>query len=125
MNGYNPTPASTLKADLLKQLTESMGEFAAEMAVDLLPIYLEDAPGIIDQMTSSIQSDNADDLREYAHALKGSSANMGFRQMVNLALELEIMGKTGEVEKQISSIKMQYIQQEMMQIQQMVQEYFS
>jgi hypothetical protein len=44
MSTYHPTPIETLQQDLLAQLEESMGDFAAEMAGELAPIYLEDAP---------------------------------------------------------------------------------
>jgi HPt (histidine-containing phosphotransfer) domain-containing protein len=92
--------------------------------VNWLPSTWKMRPQQIDEIKSSLLKGDATSLREAAHALKGSSANMGFKQMVALTLELEMMGKTGLPDPQAGKLLFNQVIQEMRQIVSMIQTFY-
>lgn len=57
--------------------------------VELVDLYLSDAPMQIERMTAALTGGDRDKLRLAAHTLKGSSTNLGARQLAALCLEVE------------------------------------
>jgi CheY-like chemotaxis protein len=65
--------------------------------VEMVNIYLEDAPKLLKEVRAAIVTGNAPELRMAAHSLKSISAEFGATQLTELARELEMMGKEGEM----------------------------
>ena len=63
----------------------------------LVDLYLADVPGRLATMRQAIAQQDATRLAQIAHALKGSSANIGARRVVRLCMELEKAGKEGNL----------------------------
>lgn len=60
---------------------------------ELLDIYIEDFQQKRELMHEALEKNDAHQVRNLAHALKGSSANISAHQLSAVLLELEKMGK--------------------------------
>lgn len=59
----------------------------------LIMAYLEEAPGMIEKLRSAVQNRDARELKDAAHALKGSSLYVGAEKIADLAKSLEQAGR--------------------------------
>ena len=85
---------ATLNENTIKSLKTTMGdEFG-----NLIKIFLEDAEDILNEIEGAISAENAELLAQRAHALKGSSANLGATGLSEICYKLEQTGKSGTVE---------------------------
>jgi CheY-like chemotaxis protein len=64
----------------------------------LITAYLEEAPTILERIKIAVASADARGLKDAAHALKGSSLYVGAVEVADLAKELELAGRTNELE---------------------------
>lgn len=65
----------------------------------ILQTYLDITPALIEELNKAIDQQNADDIKRHAHTLKGSSADIGAVDLPKLFLELETMGREGQVKQ--------------------------
>jgi HPt (histidine-containing phosphotransfer) domain-containing protein len=85
---------SALNYEVLANLREYDDE--DDPFVDLLiATYLEEAPQHIDGIRSAIAARDAKGLKESAHTIKSSSAQLGALRFSELCKELEYMGRAG------------------------------
>ncbi len=77
-------------AGLRELQIEGRPEFAAEVAA----IFLQEAPARVAALRETVSRGDAQALARAAHALKGSSANVGARRLAFLCGELEAMGRS-------------------------------
>ena len=68
-----------------------------ELLREIVQLFIEDCPRLMKQMHESVQANNAAGLRMAAHTLKGSLSYFGPSQACALALEMEILGRDGNV----------------------------
>jgi HPt (histidine-containing phosphotransfer) domain-containing protein len=68
-----------------------------ELLKEIVQLFIEDCPRLIKQLHDSVYADNAAGLRMAAHTLRGSLSYFGPSQACALALELEILGRDGNV----------------------------
>jgi HPt (histidine-containing phosphotransfer) domain-containing protein len=66
------------------------------MLQELVDLFLEGAPQRINLINQSIT--DAPNLAFHAHALKSMSLNLGARRIVELANQLEELGRSGQVD---------------------------
>jgi HPt (histidine-containing phosphotransfer) domain-containing protein len=95
-----PSPAAhdVLASEALDALRELQEPGEPSLLVEIVSIFLRDAPGRLAAIREAIQTANADALREAAHALKGSAATLGAQQVGELCSQLEQMGREGALE---------------------------
>jgi HPt (histidine-containing phosphotransfer) domain-containing protein len=82
---------------VLAGLLDSVGgdrEFLGE----LLQVYFEDSPQLMEAMHSALAAGNAEEFRRAAHSLKSNSANFGAMQLSRMCKGLEEMGKAGTLD---------------------------
>jgi CheY-like chemotaxis protein/HPt (histidine-containing phosphotransfer) domain-containing protein len=77
----------------LRQMPPSEG---VSMLQELTDLFLKSAPERIDQIAQSL--DDAEKLAFHAHALKSMSLNLGARRIIQLAQQLEDVGRGGKIE---------------------------
>jgi CheY-like chemotaxis protein len=65
---------------------------------ELIALFLEIAPPIIDDILAAIRTGNAPRLERFAHKLKGTCRNVGASQVVATCEELETRGSQGRLE---------------------------
>ncbi|MBK7673878.1 MAG: response regulator [Candidatus Accumulibacter sp.] len=82
-----------LALDAIRNLA---GPRSASLANDIIAAYLADAPPRFAQLRAAADAGDAEALRQAAHALKSSSANVGAEQLAALCSELERLGRGGD-----------------------------
>ncbi len=89
---------SPLDPDILQGLRE-LGEGDQDFLGELIDIYLEDSARLMARIEEAIRQGNADQVREAAHTLKGSSGNLGAVAFSKVCLEMEMAGRAGDLTK--------------------------
>ncbi|NER33716.1 MAG: response regulator [Oscillatoria sp. SIO1A7] len=80
---------------LSSQMLESLREIDA--LEELIDLYLEQAPLLLDRITAATTAADASELREAAHSLKSTSAALGAIALSELGKELEHMARSGSI----------------------------
>jgi HPt (histidine-containing phosphotransfer) domain-containing protein len=100
----NPVPKveSPHEAILDRRVLDSLRQLKAgrtgNPVADLIELYISDATSRLQIMETAIAEGDGPQLAAAAHALKGSSNNLGARGLGELCHELELLAKTGEPE---------------------------
>jgi HPt (histidine-containing phosphotransfer) domain-containing protein len=76
-------------------LSELMGG-ESDLIAEIIDVFFDEAPTILDEMRSSFSDRNATDLRRSAHSLKTNSATFGATVLHDLCRRLEELGKAGD-----------------------------
>jgi histidine phosphotransfer protein HptB len=86
-----------LKLDMntFNSLKESTG---ADFIGELIDAFLDDAPGLIEQMKTSLAAGDAEKFRRATHSMKSNAATFGCMELAELARELEAMGRDRNLE---------------------------
>lgn len=90
--------------DELKQIS---GE---DFINELIDAFLDDAPKMIENMQSALDSKDVESFRRNAHSLKSNANTFGAMELGVLAEELEFMGKEHNLDigNQLEAIKEAY-----------------
>jgi PAS domain S-box-containing protein len=99
-----PSIAPPLTVTLDEQMLENLRDIDA--LVELIELYLEEVPSLVDNITVAIATGDAPTLRDNAHSLKSTSAAVGAMALSAIAKELETTGKSGDL-TQIETIAAQ------------------
>ncbi len=78
---------------------EELYEVAGADTITILQLFLEDAPGIIERLETAATNRDSMQLRDLAHTLKSSSANVGAQALANAARRIELAARTGTIER--------------------------
>jgi len=95
-----PVPAlekNVLDPTMLQDLLSLVGGDFDKLAM-LIDSFLQDAPQLLAELDRSIQSGDASGVRRVAHSLKSNGADLGALTFSSLCKELEMMGKSGELD---------------------------
>jgi PAS domain S-box-containing protein len=91
---FNRRTSSTVDlAAVLERLEGDRGLFE-----ELVVVFKDDCPRIVEAMRHAIASDDAKSLEHYAHALKGSSASLGALAVSHAAEEIERLARSQQVQ---------------------------
>jgi two-component system sensor histidine kinase/response regulator len=90
-----PNPKLETLADREKALSVVEGD--CELLGELIGLFLDDYPRILSELRSAIQESDATGVKRAAHTLKGALMNFGASSAAEVALELETIGKSGNV----------------------------
>ncbi|CAN7343245.1 EAL domain-containing protein [Pseudoduganella sp. LjRoot289] len=90
LSGSSAPPADTLEAppidmEVFGKLREILGSALAHAVSP----YLEDSPVYLNELEQAVHSGDIDTARARAHALKGSSGNLGANELARLAQQIE------------------------------------
>lgn len=85
--------ANTVNHEKLNELKELMGD-AFNM---LIETYITDSSNIITNLRKEKSSNNAAEVHRLAHSLKSSSANLGAQNISDIAKQLELEAKEGNL----------------------------
>jgi len=64
---------------------------------DLILSFLDDAPRMLRELREGIAEQNAPRVHLNAHSLKGNAADFGALRLAELCLQLERLGKSGQL----------------------------
>jgi two-component system, sensor histidine kinase and response regulator len=70
---------------------------ASDVIAQLIDLYLNELPTRLMAVHQTIERGDAARLAKAAHSLKGSSASMGAQRAARVCLELEQLGKAGDL----------------------------
>jgi HPt (histidine-containing phosphotransfer) domain-containing protein len=84
-----------LDSDQVQMLISSGGDDAGDLIEEILELFEEESTETIASMEASINAGNSAQLAKSAHALAGSSANIGATQLWQSAKNLENSAKEG------------------------------
>jgi HPt (histidine-containing phosphotransfer) domain-containing protein len=81
---------------LLIRLQDLVRETDFEFVLELIDIYLSETPKQIQTIMTAITGQNLTSLTIAAHTLKGSSLNLGAKQLGAFCFKLEGLGRSGQ-----------------------------
>lgn len=90
-----PTTDNTSENPLLTRLQELVQETDFEFVIELVDIYLNETPTQIQTMVKALDTQDHHMLTIAAHTLKGSSLNLGAKQLGAACFKLEELGRSG------------------------------
>ncbi len=70
-----------------------------DLLSQLVELFLDDAAPRLATLAQTLAQGDARALERQAHSLKGSSVNLGARQMARLCEQLEALGRSGELRR--------------------------
>ena len=91
-----PTTENTSDNPLLTRLQELVQETDFEFVIELVDIYLNETPTQIQTIVKALDTQNHHMLTIAAHTLKGSSLNLGAKQLGAACFRLEELGRSGK-----------------------------
>jgi CheY-like chemotaxis protein len=86
-----------LDTTVLDKLRKLLGAKSKAFITNLIDIFLRDAPPRLEAMQQAIAANDAGQLKQAAHALKGSCASLGARRMAELCQILEERGGNANI----------------------------
>jgi len=87
--------SETIDVSALTTLLETIGG-DKEFLDELIVTFLEDAPGMLDDMDIAVADQDADKLRLVSHSLKTNSAQFGATALFELCRDVELQAKEGD-----------------------------
>lgn len=76
-----------------------MGDEYIEFAVDIIQTFLDSSPKTIIELRKAFQDNDAKTFERAAHSLKSNAKVFGADRFAEIALGLEKLGKSGDIEK--------------------------
>ncbi|MDQ3509688.1 MAG: PAS domain S-box protein [Actinomycetota bacterium] len=95
-NGVSGEP-EILSAAVIASLRELQGDDDPDLLSELVETFEEDTRERIKSLREDIETEDCEDIERTAHALKGSSGNMGVVGMSKVSSELQSAGAAGDV----------------------------
>lgn len=92
-----PVDSTVIDWAVLDDLRALQDEGEPDFAQEMINLFLESAPLLIEALRGAIDAGDAAQLQRNAHTLKGSSASLGARRVSAVCLELEKLGRAGEL----------------------------
>ncbi|MEA2038526.1 MAG: response regulator [Thermodesulfobacteriota bacterium] len=65
---------------------------------EILSIFMKDIPGKLEVLKQAVEDNDPTGVGQYAHAIKGASANIAAHRLKNVAAEMEKAGMAGNLE---------------------------
>jgi HPt (histidine-containing phosphotransfer) domain-containing protein len=89
---------------IFKELAENLG-LEEEEFLELVELFIETSASDIDRLESAIDEENAQEVAETAHSIKGASGNLGFREAQEAAKEIEEKARNERLEGITESVQ--------------------
>jgi two-component system, sensor histidine kinase and response regulator len=89
-----PTTEDTFENPVLSRLQELVHETDYDFVIELIDIYLNETPAQMQTIKKALDAQDHQMLTLTAHTLKGSSLNLGAKQLGKAFLKLEELGRS-------------------------------
>ena len=83
---------------VLESFRELQQEGEPDFLCELIELYLDDTTARLAELHAGLKQQDAPELERVAHRLRGSSGNLGIRQMQALCMEIEETLRNGEMD---------------------------
>lgn len=100
-----PTAAQTTRAldkSVLEQYRELDPDGSLGLATEIGQIFLESSDAMVERMVSALALGDAESMKQAAHSLKSSCANVGGMTLAQHLNEIEILAKAGRINETAS-----------------------
>ena len=87
-----------------KQAIETMFPDCPDLILELVGLFLEDAPNHMEMLESAIVDSDSKQARFHAHTLKGMAGNLQIASLQELCYQLEIMGRDEDLNEAPESV---------------------
>ncbi len=94
----NFDPETTLDPDVVQSLKELGGDDDPGLFGELVDLFLRDMPPRLGALTEALSAKDAKALERTAHSMKSSCGNLGAMGLAELCRQIELLGRTGDVE---------------------------
>lgn len=88
-----------LDMEVVDELVALTGDGDPELLLDLIHMFLEDAPSKLEAMIEGVAKGDLEQVAQAAHSLMGSAGNLGIRMVQNDCDELQNAGHNNEVDR--------------------------
>ena len=111
---YNAHTASVTHEYLDQEAREVLTDLMdgdAEMIIDLVDTLIDTTPELLEELVLGVNNGDASQVRNSAHALKSSNAQLGALSFAELCQEMENKGKSedlAEADQLLNQIKQEY-----------------
>jgi signal transduction histidine kinase/DNA-binding response OmpR family regulator/HPt (histidine-containing phosphotransfer) domain-containing protein/PAS domain-containing protein len=92
-----PSGAAVLDSKALDELLATVGGDFANLRL-IIDTFLEEGPGLLDELDHHVAAGDAAGVRRVAHTLKSNGADFGAATFSERCKELEMVGKSGELD---------------------------
>jgi HPt (histidine-containing phosphotransfer) domain-containing protein len=102
---------AAIDPDVLQEFFDLMGDDEQAAVANLVRLYLDDCPLLIDKMRQALPAADCDSLHRQAHTLKGNSDQIGAGPLAEISAALEQLAKSGScegAEELIQQIEMEF-----------------
>jgi two-component system sensor histidine kinase/response regulator len=82
---------------LPEELRQLARDGAADVVADIVAVFQEDTASRLEVLQEAVRNGNCTLIRAEAHAIKGSSAQLGVAAMARMCFQLEQVGNTVDV----------------------------
>lgn len=113
----------TLDPAIIESLRSFQSEGEPDLLVELVGIFLEDAPERIGSLRKALAVGDGREIARLAHSLKGICANQGAQRMAAICAEIEKRAASGALENLFETIFL--LEQEFARVQRALEEVFA
>jgi HPt (histidine-containing phosphotransfer) domain-containing protein len=92
-----PGVTEVLDMSVVDELISLSDDGDPELLLDLIGLYLADAPSKLDAVMEGMRTGDLDKVERAAHSLKGSSGNLGARQLQHTCELLQLRSNAGDL----------------------------
>jgi TMAO reductase system sensor TorS len=96
---------SHLDIEVLNRIQAMQRPGTVNILSQVIDVYLTSSDSLFQTICEAVRRGNADSLRQAAHSLKSSSANVGARQLAGLCRQLEEIGRRQKCDEATTIIK--------------------
>lgn len=90
------TMSDIVDMNVVRELVDLAGDGDPELLLDLIDMFLADAPSKVQAIVDGASSGDAEAVERAAHSLKGSSGNLGAVLLMDVAEKLQVAGRQGD-----------------------------
>ncbi|MHC4740402.1 MAG: ATP-binding protein [Planctomycetota bacterium] len=105
-DGESTAPTVSRKNDRVIEWAELIDRIVDEnIAREVVPLCVEDNRERLEMLDIAVKTSNAEEVKLYAHAIKGSAANIGAERLSEVAARLEAMAFEGDLSQSQSLLQ--------------------
>ena len=86
-----------LDENIIQNLIELGGDDGNSFLKEIIDLYIEQFPGLFNDIKSHFEKGDALKMSQSAHALKGASLNIGAKVSASICKEIELKGKGNDL----------------------------
>ncbi|MBW4573893.1 MAG: response regulator [Aphanothece sp. CMT-3BRIN-NPC111] len=96
LTAKSPALAPAIDTQVIQSLRNMAGDKASEVVAKLIENYLEDVPLLLQAINDAVAREDAEALRNSAHALRGLSATLGANPLSQVCQTIETIARAGD-----------------------------